>query len=281
MSKTPTSMERDFNPRVAAPDFAKIVQARFGPNQAVIATYSAGEAAYGPSAKEGIDFYKPSPDMPYRQDVVGVYLHGGYWRAGDRKDSAYAALPFLQAGMACAIVGYELCPAVSLESLVAKVRYAMRTLPEQSTRVLGARPTGFVVCGTSAGAHLAACVLSDPFWQERCPMAILLSGIYDLRPVLAISVNDEIGLDASAARRLSPMLTGEQLHARQVKLIVGGAEPQAWRRQSYDYTQQLTREGTAATYDEIADANHFSLSNGMTDPSSQLGHLLQHHISQV
>lgn len=268
--------ERDFNPRVAVPDFAAITQARSEANQRIINTHLAATIAYGSGANEAIDLYRPEPGTPARGDVLGIYIHGGYWRAGHRRDSAYAAAPFLRAGVPCASIGYELCPHVNLGQIVASLRAATRSLLLRGGDAFGLRPRRFVLCGASAGAHLAACVAMDSTlpWGEELPHAILMTGIYDLRPVLQISVNREIGLDLPAALSLSPLLASDRPRLSGATLTVGADEPGPWRQQTQDYTERLQHLGIPASWAVIAGTNHFSLGSTLLDDRSALSALV-------
>ena len=49
---------------------------------------------------------------------VLVHIHGGYWRALDKSDFSFVAAPFLAQGIAVAVVNYDLCPDVSVATIV-------------------------------------------------------------------------------------------------------------------------------------------------------------------
>src|SRR3546814_16192885 len=59
--------------------------------------------------------------------------------------------------------------------------------------------------GHSAGAHLIAAARSDRQHLDGPHAALLISGIYELEPVLHISVNEEIRLQPDAVDAMSPM----------------------------------------------------------------------------
>ena len=66
-----------------------------------------------------------------------------------------------------------------------------------------------VLAGHSAGAHLAAAILTGMGGEDaaRLPAkAVLISGVYDLAPIAASHVNDVVGLDAADVARLSTAL---------------------------------------------------------------------------
>src|SRR5437899_7135925 len=66
------------------------------------------------------------------------------------------------------------------------------------------------VYGHSAGGHLAACALATD-WKaygmpdNAVPAACAISGLFDLTPLVGISMNQDLRLDLLEARRLSPL----------------------------------------------------------------------------
>ena len=60
-----------------------------------------------------------------------------------------------------------------------------------------------VVAGSSAGAHLAA--MAALAADQRVKGAVLVSGIYDLEPLIGTSIDAALGLDPATAARNSPL----------------------------------------------------------------------------
>jgi len=66
------------------------------------------DIAYGPLPSERLDVFAPrATGAP-----VLVYVHGGYWRALDKRDQSFVAPPFVAAGAMVVLPNYALCPAV-------------------------------------------------------------------------------------------------------------------------------------------------------------------------
>ena len=42
-----------------------------------------------------------------------MFIHGGYWRALDKKDFSFLAPAWVDAGVSLAVVNYDLCPRVT------------------------------------------------------------------------------------------------------------------------------------------------------------------------
>ncbi len=103
-----------------------------------------------------------------------------------------------EAGAAAVMPGYDLCPAVPLKTVVAQARQALLWTRQNAARLNG-DPDRIYVAGNSAGAHLAAMMMTEDWTRHglaRAPIAgaILVTGIYDLRAVPRIQVNEDVRL---------------------------------------------------------------------------------------
>ncbi len=65
------------------------------------------DVSYGPHARNVLDFWKAEGEG---SRPLLVYIHGGGWTAGDKKQNTAAYEPFLQKGISCAAVNYRLTP---------------------------------------------------------------------------------------------------------------------------------------------------------------------------
>ncbi|MBT8240717.1 MAG: alpha/beta hydrolase fold domain-containing protein [Acidimicrobiia bacterium] len=203
---------------------------------------------YGSGPRAELDVFPAGPDR------VHAFIHGGYWQQLSKDDSSFPAEPFTQAGITYVAVGYDLCPQVSLFEIEAEIVAALQWV---QTEFPGASVT---LSGSSAGAHLAA------FAARTVPVdrLVLLSGIYDLRPLVETYVNDEVGLTHAEAEELSPLLwSPPQVPA---EVVWGENETNAFKRQSSLYAEHL-----GVTPHEIAGRNHFDLVHdlyGISEASS-------------
>ncbi|GHB73772.1 hypothetical protein GCM10010331_72250 [Streptomyces xanthochromogenes] len=188
--------------------------------------------AYGGHPAEVLDYFpgRPGPGRP----PLLVFVHGGNWQALGRAESAFPVPPLLAAGAAVAVVEYGLAPDVGLDAMAGMVRRAIDWLLHHADR-LGFASDRLHLCGTSAGAHLAAMALlpgppQGPDVSGRIAGAVLLSGMYDLEPVRLSYVNEALRLDEAGARRNSPLgLLPPRLP--QVVVARGGNETEEYVRQ--------------------------------------------------
>ncbi|MBN9521839.1 alpha/beta hydrolase [bacterium] len=103
---------------------------------------------------------------------VAVWVHGGGWQAGDKKDVNRKPVAFAEKGYVFVSVNYRLIPEATIGEMAADVAKAVRWVREHAAEY-GGDPDRLVVTGHSAGAQLAALVCTDDryFRAEGVPPA--------------------------------------------------------------------------------------------------------------
>ena len=182
-----------------------------------------------------------------------VYIHGGYWQRLSAADSLFNARDAETHGVSLHAVEYTLAPAVTVEQIV-------RECITDVCRVLDrAGAPRVVLAGCSAGAHLVAMCAMAPELAGRVDCAVLLSGIYDLRPLVRTPTNDTLGLDEPRAAALSPLLMDIGTFPRHAVVAVGGHEPPEFIRQSAEFADRLRSSGVDTVHSLVGDRDHFDL----------------------
>lgn len=261
-------LEQQFNPRASVPDFETWFQ-RFADWTAVAEPRLSGkrERRYGPGPLMTADVYAGHADSP-----ILVFIHGGYWRGLDKRDHGFVVAPFVAAGATVVNLNYDLCPAVTVADIVDEIRAAIAWI-WQDTAIPGDRQK-LGLMGHSAGAHLVAMCLNHDWTRHDLPpapitAATLISGIYEIDPVLHISVNEQVRLDGATARACSPMRLPPN-QRRPILIAVGDAESDAWIAQSTDYHAVCRAAGCPADYWRLAGAHHFSILKAFTEAQHPL-----------
>jgi len=220
--------------------------------------------SFGPSPRQKLDVFPAGDGAP-----LALFIHGGWWRSLDPALFSQSAAGPNEHDVTVAVAGYDLCPQVSIAQIVEQMRAACLFLWRK-------RKQRIFVYGHSAGGHLAACLVATD-WKTLAPDApadlvpagYAISGVFDLAPLAQISVNADLKLDAKSAHDLSPlywpMPTGRVFDA-----VVGGLESSEFLRQSQAIVDAW-RQGTMLTrYEEIANANHFTVVDPLADPNSAM-----------
>lgn len=197
-----------------------------------------------------------------------VFVHGGYWQALSAGASMYLAPGAVGAGWAYAAIEYTIAPAGSVPQMVEEVRAELAAV---STL---AAPSQLVVAGHSAGAHLAAMAALVHTATVAVDRLVLVSGVFDLRPLVRTTVNDALGLDESGAAALSPQLLPLDAgagHQPDVVVAWGAADTNAFRAQGRNFAERLSFAGLNVRTMECAGRHHFDIVDDLVRPSAPLG----------
>jgi arylformamidase len=226
---------------------------------------------WGEQPEEVFDYFPAaSADAP-----LLVYIHGGYWQEHSKEESLFAAPDCVANGIAYAAIDFTLAPQASVGFIVEQCRRAIASLHQQAA-ALGFDARRIYVSGNSAGAHLAAMLLVAG-WQDAHGLAedvvagaILLSGIYDLEPLMGTYIDAALRLTSEDVAALSPR---RLKLGRAVRTIVawGDNETAEFKRQSRAFTAALVAAGFPVSEFELAGTNHFDIVFGLANRGSVLG----------
>lgn len=222
--------------------------------------------AYGHQPNQSLALCAPpaSARSPATRPLL-LFIHGGYWQELSAEQSLFPAALCVQQGAAFAAVDYTLAPAASVQRIVAECLRAFDHL-RRHARNLGFDPSQIVLCGSSAGAHLAAMVAMQ---REGVMGTVLVSGIYDLAPLMGTDIDDALGLTLDCAESLSPLsLTMPKFPASVVAW--GAIETEAFKSQSADMANKIKQTGAATDVFEVPTRNHFDVILDLADPASRL-----------
>jgi arylformamidase len=267
-------LEREYSPSSCVPSITPFLEAYVSRSQAAAKQLpNRANLKWGPGADELYDFFPAaSPSAP-----LLVFFHGGYWQEHSKDDVLFVAADCVRNGIAYASVNYTLAPNISVAGIIDQCRLAVRAIHGQS-KELGFDSQRLFVGGSSAGAHLASMFLLDG-WQKgseaspgKIAGAILLSGVFDLAPLVPTYINEALNLNGQEARRISPLY---QPLGPPVPVIVawGENEPSEFKRQGQTFASRLQSAKFPVTALEVPVANHFDIVFEIADPSTTLGRL--------
>jgi acetyl esterase/lipase len=219
---------------------------------------------YGPRERNRIDFLKVNTGGP-----TLVFIHGGYWQMRAKENFTFCAAGPMAHGIKVALIGYTLAPDATLDQIVNEVRSGIDWLAGELP-ALGGDPEQIVVSGWSAGGHLSSMVLGHP----RIRAGLLISGIYDLEPIRHSYLNAKLGLDEAMSHRNSPVIQPGGIN-KPLVIVAGSGELPLLRKQSADYAAHRALHGLPVIYEEIPDANHFTMMYELSAPSGRLTALVR------
>ncbi len=257
-----------------APNRDQVV-ARHATNSAMV-RFRIGEpkrVAYGSSPIESLDIYPTNvPGAP-----INVYIHGGAWRAGAAKNSAYASELFVRAGAHSVVLDFINVEAAdgSLTPMADQVRRAVAWVYRNAAD-FGGNAERIYVSGHSSGAHLGGVVLITDWVKDfGLPRdvvkgALLCSGMYDLKPVRLSARSNYVKFTDEMEQTLST-----QRHIGMVNcpiiLAYGTLETPEFQRQTRDFAAALRAAGKPVSLLRGEGYNHFEILETLANPYGLLG----------
>ena len=259
-------LNAQYNNRAMVPDHPQVIAGWVADAEAYRNT-NPGKLAvsYGKDERQAYDLFGPQGDDG--NGPIAVFIHGGYWQALDRSFFSHMAAGANAHGITMAVPSYRLAPAVSVADIIDDLRACCVQLWTTHNRKL-------VVAGHSAGGHLAACMMATDWTQHGAPAGLVtsamgLSGLYDLRPLMATYVNDALKLDEPSARASSPLSWAVPGHGR-FEAWVGGDESREYHRQSETLAATWAGAGMDCSWLPVAGENHFTIVRHLANPDSDM-----------
>lgn len=233
------------------------------------------DVRYGGGPNEHLDiFHARNSD---RAPVL-FFIHGGYWRALDKREHAFVAPPFTREGMCVVVPNYALCPAVTIPEIVMQMVKALAWAWHNIGRYGGDRDR-ITVVGHSAGGQLAAMMLAcawrayDPKLPDDLVKAALsISGLHDLEPVMRSPyLQQSVHLTPGQVNLASPARLPAPASGR-LYAVCGGDESEEFHRQN-----RAIRDAWGARRVPLCEIhpglNHFSVLDALARPGSRLNRL--------
>jgi arylformamidase len=258
------NLEAEYNNRARVPDHPDLI-AGWQRDAAAFRDAAGGELdiAYGDHPRQRLDVFRSKDDQA---GPLALFVHGGYWMSFDKDHFSHMARGLEYHGVPVAVPSYRLCPEVRISDIIEDLRKCCLFLWQRHSRHL-------VIAGHSAGAHLAAAMLATDWKVLGAPENLVtagfgISGIYDMRPLIPIAVNQLLKLDDAQARSTSPLLWPTPTGA--FEAWVGGAESGEFLRQSRTLVAAWLGGGVDARYREAPGADHFRVIAPLAQPDSEI-----------
>jgi arylformamidase len=268
----PIDYEAEYNNRARVPDHPEIFarwarEAEDYRAEAMKERRAELGLQYGDTPRQTIDLFSPKGAA---EAPLALFIHGGYWRSLDPSLFSHAARGANAHGIAVAVAGYDLCPEVTIAEIIDQIRHACLFLWLRTGRRM-------MVYGHSAGGHLAAAMLATD-WHgqypktpgDLVPAAYSISGLFDLTPLLQVSMAADLRLDEPSARAASPLFWPPPAAGRVFDAVAGALESGEFLRQSRVIAEAWGKAGVKTRYEESAGTNHFTVVDALRDPASAM-----------
>ncbi|SDC24804.1 arylformamidase [Cupriavidus sp. YR651] len=244
-SQDPAFYARAYNNRALVPDNA-VHMARWAADSALVRAAAMSffeDLAYGDPASphadaERLDYFPATLRPAGSPAPLLIFLHGGYYRALDKRDHSFVAGVLPRRGVSVALINYSLCPAVTVEAIVRQVVQSVAWLYRQAD-ALGHDRHRIFLAGHSVGGHLVAMLMAALWPQVGADLpadlikgGLSISGLYDLEPLRrADFLQADLKLTEADVARLSPAFLQPATRAPLIT-AVGEIESSEYHRQN-------------------------------------------------
>ncbi|MEM7157422.1 MAG: alpha/beta hydrolase [Myxococcota bacterium] len=259
--------------RARHPDFQRFLDINEQHSARVVAQVPCAlDEAYGPASLQRMDVF---PAQASGAPVL-VFIHGGYWRALDKRSYRFTAEPFVEAGFAVFVLNYRLIPAVTMEDLVGDIDEALRWIGREGPR-FGADPSALTIAGHSAGGHLALMAyLRNEALRPSIRALCSLSGIFDLEPIRGSYLDEVLQLTESDVALHSPARLDLGVVTCPTMLAVGAGETEFFIEQSRRLHED-NRDNAAFEYLACPSLNHYQVVHELGRADSAVSRFILTH----
>lgn len=224
---------------------------------------------YGETEKAKIDFFYP---MENNENIDGlpvvIFIHGGYWKEGDRSFYSCIAKPYSRQPCIVAVLGYDLSnednkvPDIEKQCVKA-FEFLQKKFPTSK----------WIVTGHSAGAYLTCCIASYDHLSKNIHAILPLSGIYNLDDLTMTSTSTALLLSDLKSQNL--LLRKLSLaDSQKVYMFLGQYESPVFHYQAIKYYQKLFDDLIDVTLEVIPGEDHFSLVENASIGESPIAKLI-------
>ncbi|MFL5048726.1 MAG: alpha/beta hydrolase [Xanthobacteraceae bacterium] len=267
------ALDNAYDQEVYAPNRAQVVERRLANSERTRSILGAPErVSYGPSEIEKLDIFRTArPNAP-----INIFIHGGAWRRNKAADYAVLAELFVRAGAHSVILDFINVEEAegSLFPMAEQVRRAIGWVYRNASR-FGGDPNRLYLSAHSSGSQLGGCMVTSEWRAHDLPAdlikgALLLSGMYDLKPVrlskrsLYVKFTDEMEQALSAQRHIDKLNTP-------LVLGYGTYETPEFQRQTRDFFAAVQAAGKPAQLIVGQGYNHFEFLETLASPYGLAG----------
>jgi arylformamidase len=193
---------------------------------------------------------------PGGERPVLVFVHGGYWQELSVWDSLFLAPAAVGHGHGFAAVGYPLAPTSSVPEIGAAVKRGV----DAAARALASQGWAgrLVLAGHSAGAQLAVAVAGDPPAGTTVERLVVVSGVFDLEPLVGSTIDGALGLDDASVQSVSP-LRAESGALPDTVVVVGQDETELFHCWSDCFAAHARGPGRSVEHVVVPGRHHFDV----------------------
>jgi acetyl esterase/lipase len=227
------------------------------------------DVPYGKDPKQRMDLYFPVQKAS--SAPVLLFLHGGGFREGDRRQYGYVAEPFAKQGIITVVASYRLTPKFAHPAQPDDAKAAVGWIHRNIAKY-GGNPNAIYISGHSAGAILTADLGVDLSWLDglKIPRSavrgiVSISGPYDLAGWKELSEyipTPQAEASASALRHVNAPAP--------VAIVAYGSEEARFMETSSQLAKAIEAKGAKASVLVLEGKDHAGTVWELSNPNSPL-----------
>lgn len=212
---------------------------------------------YGDANRETVDIFPAENSERWL-----IFTHGGAFRSFSNESFSFLATSFVEGGFNLALVEYDLCPAVTLDTIVDQCRRGIAWVYNHASEY-SSDCSQMVITGHSGGGYLTSMMFATDWTQYAMPSDVIvggiaLSGIFDFEPVLHIAGASYLQLDVEGVNRLSPMRLKPLVDAPLI-VVDGALESSETHRQMHILKGASDWNAIVSDPISLPDIHHFNI----------------------
>lgn len=233
------------------------------------------DLAYGSLARQTLDIYTPG-SVSGKSPMV-IFFYGGGWSDGHKEDYKFVASSLTKAGYVVIIPDYRLFPEVVFPQFVEDGASAIKWALQHGDEY-GANTNQVFLMGHSAGAHIAAMLITDQRFVAKYEIDaanftgfVGLSGPYDFLPIKSGYLLDVFPEETRTSSQPINFVTG----ATPPALLVHGADDNVVRpSNSENMAKRLSEHGVDVTLKLYKGVGHAKVAVELSPPLDFTGETL-------
>lgn len=222
-----------------------------------------------------------------------VHIHGGGWETGDKKLMEATGMYYASQGFLTITPNYRLSPEVRHPAHVEDCAAALAWVFNHATE-LGGDKNRIFLSGHSAGAHLAALLVTNPIYLQK--YNIKPNDIAGVIPVDTASFNllsndnerlvkkfikQAFGSDKQVLKEASPFYNVSDKATYPKFLILNTTNRESAAKGGKMFADKLKSVGCDAGFVSVDNHTHGEMATGMHDPSDPVGSAILQFISII
>jgi acetyl esterase/lipase len=229
----------------------------------------AADIAFGPDARQRLDIYAPKQASAEPRPVI-VFIYGGSWASGSRKDYGFAAHALAAEGFVTVVPDYRLVPAVRFPDFIDDGAAAVKWVQDNIAQH-GGDADRIVLMGHSAGAYITMMLALDARYlahagadSRKIKGVIGLAGPYDFYPYDVPATVNAFGAAPDPAQ--TQPINFVRADAPPILLLTGEADTTVRPRNSKALAAKLQQAGAPVTLKLYPKVSHAEILLSLSRP---------------